>query len=108
LENFDAIGRWRTTDANGKPIDSLATLPGDVVFSTPAELKKLLLESDELFLRNITRKLLGYSLGRSLEYYDEPVIRELVKALRENDMKIRPLIHAITESHPFQNRSSNR
>lgn len=108
LENFDAIGRWRTTDANGKPIDSLATLPGDVVFSTPAELKKLLLESDELFLRNITRKLLGYSLGRSLEYYDEPVIRELVKTLRENDMKIRPLIHAITESHPFQNRSSKR
>jgi hypothetical protein len=108
LENFDAIGRWRTTDANGKPIDSLATLPGDIRFSTPAELKDLLLQSDELFLRNLARKMLAYSLGRSLEYYDEPVITELVKNLRKNDLKIRPLIHAVTRSHPFQHRSEKR
>jgi hypothetical protein len=108
LENFDAIGRWRSTDANGKPVDSLATLPGDITFSTPAELKKLLLASDELFLRNTARKMLGYSLGRPLEYYDEPVISDLVKTLRANQLKIRPLIHAITRSAPFQNRSANR
>ena len=108
LENFDAIGRWRSTDANGKPVDSKATLPGDLTFSTPAELKGILLQADELFLRNISRKLLAYSLGRSLEYYDEPVISDLVKQLRANNMQIRPLIHAITVSHPFQNRSANR
>jgi hypothetical protein len=108
LENFDAVGRWRSTDANGKPVDSKATLPGDLTFSTPAELKTILLKSDELFLRNISRKLLAYSLGRSLEYYDEPVISDLVKQLRANNMQIRPLIHAITVSHPFQNRSANR
>ena len=108
LENFDAIGRWRTTDANGKPVDSLATLPGDITFSTPAELKKLLLSSDELFLRNTARKMLAYSLGRPLGYYDEPVITDLVKTLRSNKLQIRPLIHAITRSAPFQNRSATR
>ena len=108
LENFDAIGRWRSTDANGKPVDSLATLPGDITFSTPAELKKLLLGSDDLFLRNTARKMLGYSLGRPLEYYDEPVISDLVKTLRANQLRIRPLIHAIICSAPFQNRSAHR
>jgi hypothetical protein len=108
LENFDAIGRWRATDANGQPVDSLATLPGDITFSTPAELKKLLAASDELFLRNLCRKMLGYSLGRPLEYYDEPVVSELVKALRGSQLKIRPLIHAVVSSKPFQNRSATR
>jgi hypothetical protein len=108
LENFDAIGRWRDTDANGKPVDSLAVLPGDISFSSPAELKALLLSADELFLRNLVRKMLGYSLGRPLEYYDEPVISELVDELRANQLQIRPLIHAIIRSAPFQNRSKTR
>ncbi|WAC21537.1 DUF1592 domain-containing protein [Luteolibacter sp. SL250] len=108
LENFDAVGRWRSTDANGKPVDSKAELPGGLGFSTPSELKKILLESDELFLRNIARKMLAYSLGRPLEYYDEPVVSDLVKTLRANELKIRPLIQAIVLSHPFQNRSAKR
>ena len=108
LENFDAIGRWRTTDANGAPIDSLATLPGDISFSTPAELKGLLLAADELFLRNVSRKMLAYSLGRPLEYYDEPVVTDLVKTLRVHDLKSRELVHAIVASKPFQYRSAKR
>ncbi len=108
LENFDAVGRWRSSDANGKPVDSKATLPGGLSFSTPFELKKILLQSDELFLRNIARKMLAYSLGRPLEYYDEPVISGLVKTLRANELKTRPLIQAIVLSPPFQNRSAKR
>ena len=108
LENFDAIGRWRSTDTNGKPIDSKATLPGDVTFSTPAELKKLLLGSDELFLRNLARKMLAYSLGRPLEYYDEAVVTDLVAKLRKDDLKMQTLILSIVESYPFQNRSAKR
>ena len=108
LENFDAIGRWRTVDANGEPIDSKAILPGDITFSTPAELKKLLQGSDELFLRNLARKMLAYSLGRPLEYYDEPVVSDLVAKLRQNDLKMQSLILSIVESHPFQNRSAKR
>lgn len=108
LENFDAIGRWRTTDTNGEPIDSKAVLSGGISFSTPAELKKLLQESDELFLRNLARKMLGYSLGRPLEYYDEPVIGDLVAKLRKDKLQMQTLIFSIVESHPFQNRSAKR
>ncbi|HVJ46961.1 MAG TPA: DUF1592 domain-containing protein [Luteolibacter sp.] len=108
LENFDAIGRWRSTDANGKPVDSKAVMAGNIAFSTPAELKKILMQSDELFLRNISRKMLAYSLGRPLEYYDEPVVSGLVKSLRANQNKMRPLVQAIVLSHPFQNRSAKR
>ena len=108
LENFDAIGRWRTLDANGDPIDSLATLPGDIVFATPKELKDLLLSSDELFLRNLSRKMLAYALGRPLEYYDEPVVTGLVAKVRKDDLKMQSLILAVIESHPFQHRSAKR
>jgi hypothetical protein len=108
LENFDAVGRWRSTDVNGKPVDSSASLPDGQSFSTPAELKAILLKSDELFLRNVSRKMLAYALGRPLEYYDEPVVVDLVKHLRSNDLKMRSLVQAIVVSHPFQNRSATR
>ena len=108
LENFDAIGRWRDRDVNGKPVDSLAVMPGDITFSTPAELKKLLLSSDELFLKNLARRMLSYAIGRQLEYYDEPAVAELVRELRTNDLKAQSLVLSIVRSHPFQYRSANR
>lgn len=108
LENFDAIGRWRMKDANGKPVDSKAVLPGGVTFSTPAELKAQLLKSRDLFGKNLCRKLLAYSLGRPLEYYDEPVIAQLFETLKRNSWQLRPVIHAITASHPFQSRGATR
>jgi hypothetical protein len=108
LENFDAIGRWRDRDVNGKPVDSLAIMPGDITFSTPAELKKLLLSSDELFLRNLARRMLAYAVGRQLEYYDEPVVADLVRDLRKNDLAAQSLVLSIVQSHPFQYRSSKR
>jgi hypothetical protein len=109
LENFDAIGRWRTQDSNGKPVDSKAALPDGSAFSTPAELKKVLLKSNsELFCKNLCRKLLAYALGRPLEYYDEPVIKSLYEVLKSNGFQIRPVIQAIAASHPFQSRSARR
>lgn len=108
LENFDAIGRWRTRDANGDPVDSLAVLPGDISFSSPKELKDLLLSSDELFLRNLARKMLAYAVGRPLEYYDEAVVTDLVAKLRKDDLKMQTLVLSIVESPPFQFRSAKR
>ncbi len=108
LENFDAIGRWRTKGVNGKPVDSSAVLPGDITFSTPAELKKLLGSAQDKFARNLCRKMLAYALGRSLEYYDEPVINDLFATLAAKDYKIQYLVLAIAESYPFQNRSAKR
>ncbi|NNM28650.1 MAG: DUF1592 domain-containing protein [Akkermansiaceae bacterium] len=108
LENFDAIGRWRTHEVNGKPVDSSAVLPGDIAFSTPAELKELLMGAKDKVARNLCRKMLAYALGRSLEYYDEPVINGLLRVLQRHDYRIEPLIIAIAESYPFQNRGARR
>ncbi|MGC6459326.1 MAG: DUF1592 domain-containing protein [Akkermansiaceae bacterium] len=108
LENFDAIGRWRTSDINGGKIDSEAVLPGDIKFSSPAELKQLLMAAKDKVARNVCRKMLAYSLGRSLEYYDEAVVNDLLAKLQKNDYQIQGLVLAIVRSDPFQNRASKR
>ena len=106
LENFDAIGRWRTHEINGNPVDSKAVIAGDIEFSGPVELKNLLLEAKDKFARNLTRKVLAYSLGRALEYYDEPVVDELLEQLQKGDYLFQNLIHAVVESDSFQKRSN--
>ncbi|MFT6861598.1 MAG: hypothetical protein ACJAVK_000150 [Akkermansiaceae bacterium] len=108
LENFDAIGRWRTKDANDKPIDSSATLPGDIHFSTPQELKALLMLGRDKFAANMTRKLISYATGRSLEYYDEVIVNRVVAELPKTDYSSRELILQIVNSRPFLNRSATR
>jgi hypothetical protein len=108
LENFDAIGRWRTKDVNGGDIDSEAILPGDIKFSSPAELKELLMMAKDKVARNVCRKMLAYSLGRSLEYYDEAVVNDLLAKLQKNDYQMQALVLAIVQSDPFQNRASKR
>ena len=108
LENYDAIGRWRSSDVHGKPVDSDAVLPDGTKFSTPAELKAILMKQRDKIARNLCRKMLGYALGRPLEYYDEPVINELLKTMRANDYRVQSLIMAIVQSHPFQYRSHKR
>lgn len=108
LENYDAIGRWRSQDIHGKPVDTQAVLPDGTKFSSPSELKTILLKDKDKIARNLCRKMLAYALGRSLEYYDEPVVGELLKKLRADNYRIQTLIIAITESYPFQNRSSKR
>lgn len=108
LENFDAIGRWRTKDANGKPIDSSATLPGDITFSSPKELKQLLMAGKDKFATNMTRKLISYATGRGLEYYDEVTVNKIVTDLAKKNYSSRELILQIVNSRPFLNRSKTR
>lgn len=108
LENFDPIGRWRTKDVNGKPIDSAATLPGDIQFSTPHELKTLIMAAKEKFARNMTRKLIAYATGRSLEYYDEAIVSKIVSDTEKGGYQLQDIILQITLSRPFLNRSKTR
>ena len=108
LENFDAIGRWREKDANGKPIDSTAILPGDITFTSPAELKSLLMSAKKKFATNMTRKMLAYATGRGLEYYDEAVVSKIVAKLEKDNYSTQSLVHEIVNSRPFLNRSSTR
>ena len=78
LENFDAIGRWRTSDA-GSPIDASGALPDGTEFQGPEELRKVILGRGEEFVNTLTEKLLTYALGRGVEYYDAPAIRTIVR-----------------------------
>lgn len=105
LENYDAIGRWRLTDENGRPLDTVGELPDGEHFNGPAELKDILLSRKETFVRTVTERMLAFSLGRPLAYYDEPVIREITQAVIESDYRPSVLIEQIALSYPFQYRN---
>ena len=101
LENFDAIGRWRDTD-NGQPVDATGTLPSGQRFEGPVELKEILLGRREEFARMVTSQMLKFALGRDLEYYDEPTVREISRELVENDCRPSVLVARIVDSYPFR------
>lgn len=103
LENFDAIGRWRTEIAKD-PVDASGELPTGETFDGPAELKRILLARKDLFVRNITERMLAYALGRGLEYYDVPVVKDIVAKLEDSGYASRTLILEIVKSFPFQYR----
>lgn len=103
LENFDAIGAWRSDD--GKfPIDASGALPGGRTFSGPKELKVLLKEDKDAFVRGLSEKLLTYALGRGLERFDRPVVASISEALPGQDYRFSALVLDIVKSLPFQNR----
>jgi hypothetical protein len=100
LENYDALGGWRTEDA-GKPIDNSGELPDGTKFDGPDELKAVLLQKKDLFLRNLTSRMLGYALGRGLTRKDTCVVDRILTQLSANDYKAHVLIEAIVMSPPF-------
>ena len=103
LENYDAIGKWRTMD--GKfPVDVSGTFPNGKSFSTPAEMKVLLKEELPDFARCIIEKMLTYSLGRGLEKYDRKTIDEIGRRLSASGYQFQTLISEIVQSLPFQSR----
>jgi mono/diheme cytochrome c family protein len=103
LENYDAIGQWRTRD--GKfPIDCSGKLPSGESFQSPAELKTILMKDRDAFAYGLTEKMLTYALGRGLERFDKPVVQTINKRLAADRYKISRLILEITESLPFQKR----
>ena len=106
LENFDPVGRWRTRIA-GKPVDSIGKLTSGEEFGTPAELKKILLARKDLFVRNLVERCLAYSLGRGLEFFDEPTVAEITRKLLATDCRAETLILEVTRSYPFQYRRTD-
>ena len=101
LENFGPLGRFRTNN-----IDASGTLPSGQSFSTPAELKEILIRDHrEQIRRNVTRRMLAYALGRRLRYYDKPVIQDLIKQLEAGDDQFHTLVKSIVVSVPFQYRA---
>jgi Protein of unknown function (DUF1585)/Protein of unknown function (DUF1588) len=106
LENYDGVGKWRTTDAGSK-IDVTGKLPDGTTFEGPAGLKNLLLTAhkDE-FLETFTEKLMTYALGRGLEYYDRPAMRAVIRDAEAHGNTIQAYINAIVKSQEFQMRRS--
>ena len=103
LENFDAIGAWRTED--GKfPIDASGALPDGRKFNGPAELKAILREDRDAFARAVTEKLLTYALGRGLERYDRRTVKAIARRVAEGDYRFSALVMEIAQSLPFQMR----
>ncbi len=105
LENFDAVGRFRKTGPNGAPMDATGDLKGGPQLEGAAGLKHYLVtEKRDAFLHQMAQKQLGFALGRSLEYFDESVIRTAVAELKENDYRYSAMVLAIVKSFPFRNR----
>lgn len=107
LENYDAIGRWRTRD--GKfDIDAGGTLPNGKSFETPAQLRRLLKEDLPEVVRCLTEKMMTYALGRGVERYDRPTINAIVRKLEADNYRFQPLIYEIVRSLPFTMRRGEK
>ena len=104
LENFDAVGRWRTLTDGFAPIDASGSFPDGTTFDGVAGLKQAILGRSDQFVRTLTGKLLTYALGRAMEYYDAPAIRAIERTAARDDYRFSSLILGIVQSTPFQMR----
>jgi mono/diheme cytochrome c family protein len=103
LENFDAVGAWRTSD--GKfPIDATGTLPNGRSFQGPDELRAILVADRDVFARALASKLLTYALGRGLERYDAKTVKQIAARLPAQHYRFSALVLEIVQSLPFQSR----
>jgi hypothetical protein len=106
LENFDAAGRWREIDGAGKPIDAATQLVDGTKFTGVDGLKGIILKNPERFVSAITEKLLMYGLGRNVQYYDAPAVRQIVKSAVAKNNTFAALVEGVVKSKPFQMRST--
>ena len=107
LENFDAVGQWRSVSEAGTPIDASGVLADGTKVDGPATLRKALLSRPDNFVTTLTEKLLTYGLGRGLEYYDDPAIRKITRDAGGTKASLSSLIMNIVKSTPFQMRRSH-
>ena len=107
LENFDAIGGYRTTDA-GQPIDASATMPEGTKFSGLSGLQQILLARKDEFTGAFTERLLTYALARGVGARDMPAVRKIVRRAAADDYRVQSIIKGIVESDPFMLRRTPR
>jgi hypothetical protein len=105
LENYDAVGRWRTFE-EGRPIDATGGLPDGSAFEGVTGLERALLKRPEVFVGTLTEKLLTFALGRGVESSDAPAVRKIVRDARTTDYRFSSLIIGIATSTPFQMRKA--
>jgi hypothetical protein len=103
LENFDAIGRWRTLDS-GSPVDASGQLVDGTMIDGAGDLRDALLAYPDAYLQTLIEKLLMYATGRATDYYDMPVVREVAARASENGYRFSEIVAGIVESDSFQMR----
>jgi hypothetical protein len=101
MENFDAIGTWRTEEA-GSPIDGSGVFVDGTKIDGPATLRALLMKYSDQYVRNVAEKLLTYGLGRGIEYQDMPLVRQIVRESAPSNYRFSSLVMSIVTSDPFQ------
>lgn len=106
FENFDAIGAWRETDA-GVAVDVSGRLPTGEEFHSPSEFRQALMKHQDNVVETVATKLLTYALGRGVEYFDMPAVREIVRDTGTNGGRWSALVTSIVTSVPFQMRKAS-
>ena len=102
LENYDATGKWREHQGD-LPLDTSGTLPGNHSFQTPAELRRILVNTEaQSFTRTLAKKLLTYALGRGVDRHDNPAIDQIQQHVLDADYRFSALVEAIVSSNPFR------
>ena len=101
LENFDSIGGWRDKEA-GRAVDAQGSFVDGTTLDGAVGLRAFVLERRELFVAALTERLLTYALGRTLEPYDMPVVREIVRTAEKDDYRFSAVVQAIVASEPMQ------
>jgi mono/diheme cytochrome c family protein len=103
LENFDAIGEWRTMDRQANaPIDAKTVLPNGVAINGPVELRAQLVERPATFAEAATEKLMMYALNRELEYFDMPQVRAVVRGAAKDNYKFSSIVLGIVNTDGFR------
>jgi hypothetical protein len=106
LDNFDAVGRWRTVAESGETVDPIGVLPDGTKFNGVVGLRELLLSRPREFVTTLTENLLTYALGRSLDYKDGSTVRTITRDALRDDYRFSSLILGVVRSTPFQMRAS--
>jgi hypothetical protein len=104
LENYDAVGRWRTSYTSGLDIDSSGELFGKLKFQNIVEFKDALLQHPELFMRAFAEHMLSYALGRELTLADEPAVNQILESTLETHGQFTTVIREIVQSKAFRYR----
>jgi hypothetical protein len=103
LENFDEIGKWRDRIGDA-PVDSTSVLLDGTAMNGPQDMREVLLERQQNFVMTASEKLMTYALGRKVEYYDMPALREIVRNAADEDYTMSALVNGIVASPAFRMR----
>jgi mono/diheme cytochrome c family protein len=107
LENFDAIGTWRTVDGQAKaPIDASTVLPNGVAINGVVELRAQLVDRPQTFVTAVTERLMMYAINRKLEYFDMPQVRSIVRAAAKENYKLSSIVLGIVNSDSFRKQAA--